>query len=192
MFRNKVIWSPLETAYLKKHRNDTSINQLTITLAKSKNAIIRKMAELDGKPLPGKKNKKSIIGKRKDLDGQFCRSKWEADYCRYLKYKGIRYHYEPNTFVFKGVKRGTLSYLPDLYLPDTDEYIEVKGQLTPQGKTAIRRFKKFFPDEFSKLKGVVGRKGTAADKFFKSLGVPVIHYFSELDKQYKNIIPYWE
>lgn len=192
MFRNKVVWSPLEIEYLKQHRDDISINQLTIILAKSKNAITRKLAELDGKPLPGKKNKKSLIGKRKDLDNQFFRSRWEANCCRYLKYKKIKYFYEPKTFVFTGIKKGTLSYLPDLYLPDTDEYIEIKGQLTLQGKTAIRRFKKFYPKEFKKLRAIVGRKGTAAEKFFKQLEVPILHYFSNLDKQYKNEIPYWE
>jgi hypothetical protein len=192
MYRNKVSWSPLEEEYLKKHRDNISLNQLTITLNKSRNAIARKLSEFDGKSLPGKKNKKSIIGKRKDLDGQFCRSSWESNFCRYLKEKGIFYHYEPNTFVFTGIKRGTLSYLPDLYIPSTDEYIEIKGQLTPQGKTAIRRFKKFYPDEFKKLRAVVERKGTAADKFFKSLGVPIIHFYSELDKKYRNVIPHWE
>lgn len=192
VFRGKVIWSPVEEEYLKKHRNDMTMNQLTIALAKSKNAITRKLAEFDGKPLPGKKNKKSVIGKRKDLNGQFCRSGWEANFCRYLKNKKVSYHYEPNTFVFPGVKRGTVSYLPDLYLPSTGEYIEIKGQLTSQGKTAIRRFKKFYPEEFKKLRAVVGRPGTVADKFMKQMGIPVVHYYNELDKKYKNVIEHWE
>lgn len=192
MYRQKVTWSPLELEYLKKHRNDTSLNQLTIILAKSKNAITRKLAEFDGKVVPGKKNKKSIIGKRKDLDGQFCRSGWEANICRYLKYTNTTYHYEPNTFVFPGIRRGTIHYIPDLYLPNCAQYLEIKGQLTPRGKTAIRRFKKFYPEEFSRLRAIVGRRGTAADKFFKEIGVPVIHYYNELDKQYKNAIPHWE
>lgn len=192
MFRNKVVWSPVEEDYLKKHRHDMTINQLTIALAKSKNAITRKMNEFDGKLVPGKKNKKSVIGKRKDLNGQFCRSGWEANICRYLKNQGVSYHYEPNTFVFDGIRRGTIHYIPDLYLPGTDEYLEIKGQLTPRGKTAVRRFKKFYPEEFKKLRAIVGRKGTAADKFFKQIGVPVIHYYNDLNKQYKDVIQHWE
>ena len=51
MFRRaKVVWSPVEEEYLKKHREDTSVNQLTIALAKSRNAIKRKLDEFDGKP----------------------------------------------------------------------------------------------------------------------------------------------
>lgn len=192
MFRNAVKWSPIEIEYLKANREKISLHQLTIALAKSKNAITRKLLELDGKPLPGKKNKKSIIGKRKDLDNQYCRSAWEANFCRYLKHKGISYHFEPHTFVFQGIKRGTLSYLPDIYIPSTGEYIEIKGQLIPQAKTAIRRFKKFYPEEFKKLKAVVGRPNTAADKFFKLVGVPVSHYYNELNKEFKDVIPHWE
>ena len=47
-------------------------------------------------------------------------------------------------------------------------WIEIKGMLDSQSETAIRRFKKYYPEEFKKLKAVVGRKNTKADKFFKN------------------------
>jgi hypothetical protein len=76
-FRNKVIWSPVEIDYLKAHSND-SINQLTIALLKSRNAINNKLAEFQGKPIQNKKSgKRTKIGRRKDCNNTFMRSGWE-------------------------------------------------------------------------------------------------------------------
>ena len=49
MFRGKVKWSPVEIDYLKANRDKLPINQLTIALSKSRNAIKKKLDELDGK-----------------------------------------------------------------------------------------------------------------------------------------------
>lgn len=195
MFRRGPIkWSPVEVEYLKENR-DTPMNQLTVALAKSRNAIKRKLDEIDGKPPPAKKNKVSRIGKRNDIcdasgKPMFFRSGWEANVARWLTHKKKTWEYEPQVFFFDGIKSGTMSYCPDFKTPST--WIEVKGQLTGQGKTAIRRFKKYYPEEFKKLRAIVGRKNTKADKFFKELGVPVIAYMNELDKAHKNTVPHWE
>ena len=63
-FRGKVIWSPVEIEYLKKNREKQTINQLSLALAKSRNAIKRKTDELDGKVVPQKRSKRSVINKR--------------------------------------------------------------------------------------------------------------------------------
>ena len=191
MWRNPIRkWSPVEKDYLKKHRND-SINQLTVALDRSRAAINRKLDEFDGKSVTRKASKRSVIGKRSDL-GQFFRSTWEADFCRYLNFVGKTWAYEPTVFSFleHGVKKGTVSYCPDFKVGSL--WVEVKGQLTPKGRVAIRRFKKFYPEEFKKLRAVVGRPGTKADQFFKKIGVPVIHYMSDLNKKCKDVIPHWE
>jgi len=188
---NKVIWSPVETDYLKEHRNDMSTNQLSLALAKSRNAITRKLAELDGKPVTKKLSKRSVIGRREDLN-QFFRSNWEANCARWFNHKGKTWTYEPTVFSFleHGIKRGTVSYCPDFRVGTL--WVEVKGYLDAKGKTAIRRFKKFYPQEFKKLRAIVGRKGTTADKFFKELGVPIMAYMNELNKKFKDELPHWE
>jgi hypothetical protein len=192
MFRRPhFVFSPVELEYLELNQKKP-VEQLAQALAKSRSAIIRQIAILNGKEVPGKKNKVSVIGKRKDLGGLFMRSGWEADFCRYLKYKGIKFFYEPKVFVFEKIKHGTVSYLPDLYLPETDEYIEIKGQLTSQGRTAVRRFKQFYPDEFKKLKAVTGSLTTKAALFFQSIGVPIYATFNDLKRDYRKIIPNWE
>lgn len=198
MFR-KVVWSPVEIDYLRTHR-DESINQLTIALAKSRNAINNKLAELDGKPIKTSKKsgKRTKIGKRKDLFNTFVRSGWEADVYRVLLKEGHKsVQYEPTTFTFTqfGVKHGTVSYCPDFRVTlATGEYIwiEVKGFLKSQDKTKIRRFKKHYPEEYKRLMVVVGSEKTAAAKFFKELGVPFYGTLQAFKKKWASKIQSWE
>lgn len=195
MFFKSVTWSPCEVDYLKANRETRSVNELSLYLAKSRNAIKNKLAELDGKVTSKiKKNKISRIGKRDDIvkngKAQFFRSSWEANIARWLTSKGITWEYEPKVFVFEKIKHGTVSYCPDF--ESEGSWIEIKGMLDGHSATALRRFKKFYPEEFKKLKAVVGRRNTKADKFFQKLGVPILAYINELDKEYKTQIEHWE
>jgi len=188
----KTIFSPVEIEYLKKNKDCQPINQLSIDLAKSRNAIKNKILELEGKPVKlAKKNKVSYIGKRPDL-GISCRSSWEANILRYLNSQNIKWLYEPKVFVFEKERKGAISYLPDIYLPELDIWVEVKGMLTSRDRGTIRKFKKYYPNEFSKLKVITGGPTTKASKFFIQLGVPIMCYYADLNKQYKNIIKNWE
>jgi hypothetical protein len=185
-------WSPVELDFLKQHRKDMPREQLSIALLKSYNAIKNKLDEIDGKILPT--NKRVIKqGRRADL-GKFMRSGWEANCARLFDYLKIEWVYEPRVFVFEKIKSGTLSYLPDFYLPGLDLWIEVKGQMIPTARTAIKRFKQFFPGEFAKLQAITGSSNTAASKFFqsKSIAVPIRAYYNELNRQYKDVVPFWE
>jgi hypothetical protein len=89
----------------------------------------------------------------------YFRSKWEANYGRYLQYQKEQgwikhWEHEPKTFWFEGIKRGVMSYLPDFRIlrPDGSHYwVEVKGYMDSRSKTKIKRFKKYFPDEHLEL-----------------------------------------
>lgn len=61
-------------------------------------------------------------GYRADL-GITLRSNLEANYARILKHQGVQFVYEPKVFTLSNGK----VYIPDFYLPKTDEYVEVKG-----------------------------------------------------------------
>jgi hypothetical protein len=95
----------------------------------------------------------SKSGKRDDI-GIYVRSRWEANYCRYLTHlqkegRIKKWEYEPRTFVFYGVTRGCVSYLPDFRLTYPDgsiEYIEVKGRETSKDRTKWKRMAKFYPE----------------------------------------------
>ena len=85
---------------------------------------------------------------------KFYRSRWEANYARYLEYlksqgKIKEWLHEPETFWFDKIKRGCRSYLPDfkvLFHDDRVEYHEVKGWMDTRSKTKLKRMAKYHPD----------------------------------------------
>lgn len=110
-------------------------------------------------------------GKREDLDNRYFRSAWEANYARWLNYLvsvGVveRWEYEPRTFEFKAIQKGTRFYTPDFLVVFPDghhEWHEVKGWMHPKGATAIRRFQKYYPDETLVLIDEPVYRGIAVD-----------------------------
>jgi hypothetical protein len=94
-------------------------------------------------------------GRRADLGNRYFRSAWEANYARYLDWRVQRgelssWQYEPHTFVFETIKRGTRAYTPDfnLVFPDGHhEWHEVKGWMDPKSATRLKRMAKYYPCE---------------------------------------------
>ena len=100
MFHRKAAtWSPVETEYLRENRGVMPVNQLTISLSKSRAAIQRKCDELDGKPVPKRNGRNTKIGKRADL-GVFVRSGWQAYVLRWFNQKKPikKWEYEPEVY----------------------------------------------------------------------------------------------
>ena len=97
-------------------------------------------------------------GKRKDLNDVFFRSSWEANVARYYNLNGIKWQFEPKTFIFEKIKKGCISYTPDFYLPELDKWVEVKGWMDDKSKTKLKRFEKYFPEEFSKLEMITQKE----------------------------------
>lgn len=143
-------------------------------------------------------------GYRKDLK-QYFRSKMEANIARYYKYFNIGYHYEYEEFEFKEIKRGTRYYLPDFYLYDSKtlkfiKLVEAKGWFRKTDKIKLRRFKKYYPKEFSKLRFIIPDK-YARDKangemvafLMDDLGIEFkdIESYKEMEK-FGSMIPGWE
>lgn len=93
---------------------------------------------------------------RREIGGKnpFFRSRWEANYGRYLEWlkqrkEILEWEHEPVTFWFEGVRRGAVSYLPDFrvtYDNGQQEYHEVKGWMDARSKTKIKRMAKYWPD----------------------------------------------
>lgn len=103
-------------------------------------------------PRPGatwKAGWREIGGKRK-----YFRSRWEANYARYLEWLKCRgeimeWQHEAKVFWFEGIKRGSVSYLPDFEVTENSMrvcYHEVKGWMDDRSKTKIRRMAKYHPD----------------------------------------------
>lgn len=201
---HKVIFSPVEIEYLREHIKDAR-DQLCIALSKSRAAIDKQIKILNGGAVDTKSPLKhqSRIGKRPDL-GIFMRSGWECDVARYFKSEHsnvTEWKYEPHVFEFVGkvpTKGAALSYMPDFQITNKDgskNWVEVKGGLLRAAdKTKLKRFKKFYPEEFKKLIAITPSPTSKTTKFFKDLGVPddQFIYFNELKKKYSKIIPHWE
>ena len=83
----------------------------------------------------------------------FARSRWEANYARYLEWLKVNkqiqeWEHEPQTFWFEKIKRGCRSYLPDFRVTSNEsnvEYHEVKGWMDDRSKTKIKRMAKYHP-----------------------------------------------
>ena len=92
-------------------------------------------------------------GTRADL-GIYLRSKWEANYARYLNWlkehgEIYKWEFEPDTFWFEGIKRGNRSYTPDFKVWERESsepvYHEVKGWMDAQSKTKLKRMALYHP-----------------------------------------------
>lgn len=136
----------------------------------------------------------SKSGKRKDL-GVYVRSTWEANVLRWLSFEGIEWDFEPETFFFENIKRGTRTYTPDVRFYPKDScplWLEVKGYLRPQDRTKIKRFKKYYPDEFKDMVAITKNDRVEATEFFRDMGVPIYAFYQDLQTKYSDKIPYWE
>lgn len=84
---------------------------------------------------------------------KYYRSNWEANYAKYLQWlkengQIADWKHEPKTFWFEGIKRGTVSYLPDFWVLENDgrdSFHEVKGWMDDRSKTKIARMAKYYP-----------------------------------------------
>ena len=103
-----------------------------------------------------KREKASWKAGWREIGGKRCyfRSRWEANYARYLEWlKGrgeiLDWEFEPETFWFEKIKRGVRSYKPDFRVFECDgssKLHEVKGWMCPRSKTTLKRMAKYYPD----------------------------------------------
>jgi len=143
--------------------------------------------------LRGNKYQHTKTGARLDLGGIVARSAWEADTMRILQLFKIPFEFEPTIFTFPADTRGrTSAYLPDIFLTKTKEYIEVKGLLDARGRNKLRKFKKFYPNEFAGLTVIISKSNKTNKFFFEKLGVKNILYYEHLSKLFGKKIALWE
>lgn len=92
-------------------------------------------------------------GHRQDI-GIYVRSRWEANYARYLNHMKSTgeiqdWEYEPDTFRFHGFNDRPHTYTPDFRVTRTDggiEYHEVKGWMDQSSKERLHRMATCHPD----------------------------------------------
>src|SRR5690349_4807590 len=80
----------------------------------------------------------------------------ELEYAKVLDWYGIRWQYEPTTFVLERDENGrvTEAFTPDFYLPDQDLYLEVtvmKQSLVTRKNRKLRKLRELYPEVKIKL-----------------------------------------
>jgi hypoxanthine phosphoribosyltransferase len=80
----------------------------------------------------------------------------ELEYAKVLDWYGIRWEYEPRTFVLERDAQGRVieAFTPDFYLPDQDLYLEVtvmKQSLVTRKNRKLRKLREQYPDIKIKL-----------------------------------------
>ena len=80
----------------------------------------------------------------------------EVECAKVLDYYGIRWDYEPRTFVLDRDANGriTSAFTPDFYLPDQDLYVEVtvmKQSLVTRKNRKLREVRRLYPGVKVKL-----------------------------------------
>jgi len=96
-----------------------------------------------------------------DNKRMYVKSNWERRYCLYLSFMKkhghiLDYEYEPKTFWFDGIRRGTTNYKPDFavkFPSGNTEYFEVKGYETNKDRTKYKRMAKYYPDVVLRIIG---------------------------------------
>jgi hypothetical protein len=80
----------------------------------------------------------------------------ELECARMLDYYGVRWEYEPRTFVLERDEEGrvTSAFTPDFYLPDQELYVEVtvmRQSLVTRKNRKLRELKRLYPEVKVKL-----------------------------------------
>lgn len=124
----------------------------------SKKLMSQNRTPLRGKDSPsyGKKGThgKGMYYTRKDDTQVWMRSRWEYSTAKYFDENNILWEHEPKSFkiIYKyngEVKEGT--YCPDFFLPDTNEWWEIKGWWRDDAKAKYDAFIEQYPELEVKL-----------------------------------------
>jgi len=80
----------------------------------------------------------------------------ELEYAKILDWYGVRWQYEPTTFVLEHDEDGRIveAFAPDFYLPDQDLYLEVtvmKQSLVTRKNRKLRKLRQLYPEIKIKL-----------------------------------------
>jgi hypothetical protein len=75
----------------------------------------------------------------------------EAEFARILDFYGVRWEYEPRTFLLEWDEDGQVreAFTPDFYLPDLDLFVELttmRQALVTRKNRKVRRLKELYPE----------------------------------------------
>lgn len=165
MANQRIVDSAIRRAHQAFRTEQVPYDELADLFGITRTQIVARAAQLGYQPCSASaapsKHRRGLPsgGRRPDLDNQYFRSAWEANIARYLNWLTAQgevaaWEYEPETFRFDKITRGTVSYTPDFRVTYPDgrhEWWEVKGFRHQRGETAMRRFARYYPTEAERL-----------------------------------------
>jgi len=183
------IENPKELNYILSRSERVKAKQIRKKTKKKGTTETVKLSKWSGR---GNAYSHTKSGYRQDL-ALNVRSGWEANVLRVLQSYEIPFEFEPTVFTYP-IKRGNKAYTPDILLTDSSpqEWIEIKGYLDKNSEIKLKRFKKYYPEEFANLTMIIGKSSKKAREFCAELGVPIVLYYEEIGKQFKHRIAHWE
>lgn len=188
----KVSVKNAQTSEVRKRKSESHIGILhTEQYKKYMSEMMKKRNAITGGNMLGKTQKPEAIEKmrnarvlsmkegrhykgkfRKDL-GQYFRSKFEANYARFLKWFGMQYEFESEKCEF--VLSNGSRYMCDFYLPEIEQFIETKGyDWKDKTKNKYVLFQKDYPDVKWRILWQTSFE------------------WKDIIKQYSKLIPCWE
>ena len=84
------------------------------------------------------------------------------------------------------------SYKNKIWLLRRLETQDIKGYLDEKSKIKIKRFKRYYPEEFSKFTMIISRYSNEAKKFVEDLEVPNVIFYEDIRDYYFELIYKWE
>ena len=123
--------------------------------------------------------RRGLGGRRDDLGGRYFRSRYEANFARYLGWlesigEILEWAYEADTWEFP-IKRGNKFYKSDFRVKEKDgrvRFYEIKGYMDADSTVKLKRMKKYYPDV--------------------DLTVIGPEEYRNLARDVKNLVPGWE
>lgn len=83
----------------------------------------------------------------KGINGKiWMRSSWEPAFAKWMDDNEIEWQYEKKRFYVGEGEWNGVTYIPDFYLSDQGQYIELKGWLDPKQKKKISKFRRMYPE----------------------------------------------
>lgn len=70
--------------------------------------------------------------------------------------------------------------------------MEVKGYLDDKSKLKIKRFKKYYPEEFSKLTFIISKYSAEAIRFSIEIEMPRVIFYEDIRNEYARLMVNWE
>jgi hypothetical protein len=70
--------------------------------------------------------------------------------------------------------------------------VELKGYLDEKSKIKLKRFKRYYEEDFNKLVFIISKYSNDGKRFAAEIEIPRVIYYEDIRSFYADKIPNWE